>query len=108
MPAITVNNYGKGKAYYIGARIDRDALYEIYSRITSDCGVEQLLSDIPNGVSVKSRTDGENEYLFIMNFTDEKQKINLGGSFTDMLTGKAFDGFAELDVYGIIIVKRPM
>ncbi len=107
LPAITVNNYGKGKAYYIGARIDRDALYELYSRITSDCGVAQLLEDIPNGVSVKSRTDGENEYLFVMNFTDEKQKVNLGGSYTDILTGTAYDGIAELDVYGIIIVKRP-
>ncbi len=98
LPAITVNNYGKGKAYYIGARIDRDALYELYSRITSDCGVAQLLEDIPNGVSVKSRTDGENEYLFIMNFTDEKQKVNLGGNYTDILTGTAYDGVAELDV----------
>ena len=106
MPAVTVNNYGKGKAYYIGARIDKEALYNIYDAVSKECGITPILNNIPEGISVKSRNDGENEYLFIMNFSEEKKIINLDGKFTDLLTGSEYDCKAELGVYDIIIIKR--
>lgn len=106
MPAITVNNYGKGKAYYIGARINKESLFDIYDAIFNDTDIEPLLDEIPEGVSVKSRNDGENEYVFIMNFSEEKKLVKLGGKYVDLLSGTEYDGSAELDVYDIIIIKR--
>ncbi|MBR5308704.1 MAG: beta-galactosidase [Clostridia bacterium] len=106
MPAITVNNFGKGKAYYIGARIDKKAIFDFYDAVFKDIKAEPLLSDIPEGVSVKSRNDGENEYVFIMNFSEEKKTVKLGGKYTDILTDEVYDDIAELDVYKIIIIKR--
>lgn len=106
MPAITVNNYGKGKAYYIGARINKKSLFDLYDAIFNGIDIEPLLDGIPEGVSVKSRNDGENEYVFVMNFSEEKKSVPLGGRYIDLLSGTEFDGSAELDVYDIIIIKR--
>lgn len=106
LPAITVNNYGKGKAYYIGARIEKDALYYLYDGISVDSGIKPIIDNIPDGVSVKSRTDGENEYVFVMNFSEENKTVYINGRFTDLLTGEEYDGSIDLGVYRVIIIKR--
>lgn len=105
-PAITVNEYGKGKAYYIAARTDSESIYALYDKITSEIGLCPALPNIPNGVSVKTRTDGETEYVFVMNFTENVQKIELGESCDEILTGKRYHGSAELGVYETLIFKR--
>ncbi len=106
MPAVTVNSYGKGKAYYIAARIDKEALFALYDAISNECCISPIVKNIPEGVSVKSRTDGETEYVFIMNFSEENKTVILDGKYIDMLTDTEYDGKAELNVYQIIIIKR--
>ena len=91
---------------YIGARIDKDALYTIYDAVSKECGITPIIDSIPEGISVKSRTDGENEYVFVMNFSESKKTVELGGKYTDILTGAEYDNSAELDEYKIIIIKR--
>lgn len=72
-PAITKNNYGKGKAYHIGTLLDAEGLYVI-------------LKDIFDEAKIKSNIDNRNllysEYLgrhYILNFTEEEQHFNFQG-----------------------------
>ena len=44
-PAVTVNNYGEGKAYYVGARIDEAGMDNLITSILEEKGVYQLFSD---------------------------------------------------------------
>ena len=38
MPAVTVNKYGEGKAYYIAARTGEDFNNDFYSKLIKDLG----------------------------------------------------------------------
>lgn len=80
MAALTVNHFGKGKAYYIAARTDEDFLDDFYAFLLKETGAEGVLGDAAyHGVSVQKRTDGQHEYLFLMNFTAEEKQICIDG-----------------------------
>lgn len=85
MPALTCNDYGKGKAYYIAARTGSDLLSRLYGKILKETGIEAPLKlTLPKGVSFQSRTDGEQIYCFLMNFTSG-DKIVKGEGMTVLL-----------------------
>ncbi len=68
-PAMTVNGYGKGKAYYICADAEQRFYDDVYARILKEAGVQRILEqEIPTGVEVSSRRSEEAEYIFIQNF----------------------------------------
>jgi beta-galactosidase len=76
-PALTVNPYGKGKAYYIAARTGADFLDEFYKGLAE----ELKLPCHPggNGLSVQVRAHEEGETLFAMNFSAEERVLKLNG-----------------------------
>jgi beta-galactosidase len=67
---ITVNSYGKGKAYYVGGGADSETLAGIARDILKDCGIGYL--DTPEGLEAYSRTLGEEEWRIICNHTDRE------------------------------------
>lgn len=107
-PALTVNEHGKGKAYYIAARIEADLLADMYGRIVSDLGIARALdTDLPPGVTAQLRTDGTTRYIFLMNFNDDEQSIELDAIYTDVLTEETVAATATLERYGILVLRRP-
>jgi beta-galactosidase len=67
MPAITVKKHGKGKAVYIGAKTDEDFLDAFYGALTPKLGIQPAVSGkIPEGVLVRTRTDGETTWTFVL------------------------------------------
>lgn len=62
---------------------------------------------LPHGVNTAIRTDGVHEYIFILNFTHEPQKITLDGrTYADMLENHAIiDGSVQLDAYAVKVLK---
>ena len=76
MPALTVNEYGKGKAYYQAFRDDGTFADMLVSRLLKECGISGALDGkLPEGVTAHSRSDGENTYVFVQNFSDNEKKI---------------------------------
>src|SRR5690606_3533130 len=62
-PALTVNEYGEGKAYYIAFRNNNEFLYDFYGSIISSLNLKKCLeTDLPVGVTAQMRTDGERDY----------------------------------------------
>jgi beta-galactosidase len=107
-PALTVNRYGQGKAYYVASRNEERFLDEFYGALSSELGLLHSLDvDLPSGVSAQLRTDGDREYVFLMNFSADPVSVDLGGeTFTDLLTDAQLSGMAELDVYGVMVLGR--
>jgi beta-galactosidase len=105
-PALTVNRYGQGQAYYITSRNDERFLDDFYGALSAELRLRRSLdADIPGGVSAQLRTDGEHEYVFLMNFNAEPASIDLGrAAYTDLLTGSPVGGQITLDTYGVMVL----
>ncbi|MDR3276865.1 MAG: beta-galactosidase [Treponema sp.] len=77
-PALTVNRRGKGKAYFIAARSGDDLLDDFYGMIARDAGLERAVEGpLPWGVSARVRDNGEQKFLFVMNFTHEPKELTI-------------------------------
>jgi len=62
---------------------------------------------VPQGVSVAARTDGQREFLFVMNFTDDTQSVDLGdATLTDMVGGERVSGEITLPAFASRVLRR--
>ncbi|POR27856.1 beta-galactosidase [Paenibacillus polymyxa] len=107
-PALTVNRLGEGKAYYIASRNTGLFHSHFYRSLIDDAGISKALNvKLPHGVNTAIRTDGVHDYIFILNFTHEPQKITLDGrTYADMLENHAIeDGSVQLDAYTVKVLK---
>ena len=104
-PALTVNQFGKGQAYYLAARPKPDFLADFYAALASDLQLERALDvELPAGVTAQVRGDGETAYIFVMNFNREPVKVTLDRAYTDQLTGDALAGTLTLDRYAVKVL----
>ena len=110
-PALTVNAFGSGRAYYVASNPDDRFLADFYGALDgahSDAPLGLLHSldvKLPYGVSAQLRTDGETKYIFVMNFNAEVTSIDLGAAvYTDLLTGDVLSGAVELGVYDVKVL----
>lgn len=108
MPALTVNNYGDGKAYYISARTGADFNNDFYSKLIKDLNIASVIDgELPQGVTAQMRSNKNNKYTFIMNFTEEEKKVDLGKEvYFDMISDEEISGKIILDKYGLKILKQ--
>lgn len=106
-PAITVNKFGKGQAIFIGARTEVNSLNTIYDTIVEDLDLKN--SFVVNGnpvVSVQSRTLANQEYYFVMNFSEQPQSITVLEETLDLITGDNQAKEISLTEYGVKVLKR--
>ncbi|PNQ80229.1 beta-galactosidase [Paenibacillus sp. F4] len=107
-PALTMNRLGQGKAYYIASRNIGLFHSHFYRSLIDDAGISKALNvKLPHGVNTAIRTDGVHDYIFILNFTHEPQKITLDGrTYADMLENHVIeDGSVQLDAYAVKVLK---
>ena len=106
-PALTVNRFGKGEAYYMAARTGEDFLHSFYNALAQKLSISRTLdAELPCGVTAQLRTDGQNRYIFVMNFNHEKKDIQLTGVYADMLTGEIRQGRLELAPLDVKVLKQ--
>lgn len=106
-PAVTSRKFGEGKAYYIGARLEDAFQQDFYQNIVEELSLERAYAvNHGKGVSVQVREDGENKYIFVMNFTEEQQTITFGEPVIDLMTEEKIIGEITLERYGVRIVLQ--
>ncbi|MCM3601774.1 beta-galactosidase [Robertmurraya korlensis] len=106
-PAITSHNYEKGNAYYIGGRLEDQFQRDFYEEIMKDLALESVSSvKHGEGVSVQVRNAPESDYIFVMNFTEEKQTVGFELPVTDKITGEELIGEVTLEKYEVRIVEK--
>lgn len=108
MPALTVNNFGKGKAYYIASRNSEEFNSEFYKALINDIGIKRVIdTDLPKGVTAQLRTDGKYDYVFIMNFSNSCKEVKLDNcEYIDVLTQQKVREKISLPLYGFKILQR--
>jgi beta-galactosidase len=103
--AVTVNAFGKGKAVYQACRDTGSLKQALISTLLEECGVKPLVENLPQGATAHSRTDGEITYLFVENYSHNKEAhILLNREMTDLLTGETVSA-VNLPPYGFAILK---
>ncbi len=107
-PALTVNQWGKGRAYYIAARTSDAFLFDFYGQVIKDLSIGRALDcDLPIGVSAAKRVDSTTNTVFVMNFTSATQTVQLpdGHVFRDLVTGMDQRATLSLSPYGVAILQ---
>ena len=101
-PALTVNYYNKGKAYYIACRDTGELLYDFYEMLLKDNNIVSY--NLPEGVTVHTREDDKAIYAFIENYSGKEQTIEFLEEFSDIESGNT--GLHDFDCYDIKILKK--
>lgn len=104
-PVFTCNNYGKGKAYYIGSNPEDKFVDDFISLLDSELS---LALDMPiiDGVEITKRIKNDKEIFFILNHNKSNVTINLEDSFINLLTQKTESKNISLDSKDVAILQK--
>jgi beta-galactosidase len=107
-PALTENQFGKGRAFYIASRNEASFNEDFLGQIIESCDLKRPLeTEIPEGVSVQMRGNETYEWIFVLNFNDHAQQIALpGAKFYDVLEGRGASSTLDLPSYGVSVLRR--
>ena len=103
LPAVTRRQVGKGSAWYVSARLGRDAVTELVDSFISTAGLEPVVPTTP-GVEVQRRVGPLHSYLFVINHTDTQAEV--GGSGIDLLTGNMHSGAVRVPAGGAVVLRE--
>ncbi len=100
-PAVTVNGYGQGKAYYVAFRPQQDFIDDFCGGLIDEMQIQpDAPFPLPDGVFARKR----GEVLFVMNFSGETRCVTLDRAYSDVLTGGAREGETVLPENGYLIL----
>lgn len=107
MPVLTVNEFGNGKAYYVGTRSD-EAFYDKYlGDICKELDIHAV-AEVPEGIEATVRYNEKGAFLFLLNHSEEEKKIVLTKAGTDLITGSSYgeNEAITLQKYDVAIIQR--
>jgi len=102
-PAITLNQFGAGRAIYIGAVGDAQ-LYDLLAKWLLDTTGLQDAFPTPHGVEVTERRHKDKYLRFILNHNDSPQIIHLQGPYMNLLNRMQLEGDVEVAPFDILIL----
>lgn len=107
-PALTVNQFGKGQAYYMAARQKLDFNRDFYQALANDLGLKRVIDqDLPEGVTVQLRSNDLTDFVFVLNFNNAETEVLLDqASYQDALTNEKVADQIKLKPFGVAILRR--
>jgi beta-galactosidase len=108
-PAITVNAYGEGKAYYVACRLDEGAWSTLLRAVCAERGITSPLGGgvaPAEGIEVAVRVAPTGQaLLYLLNHGTAPQDVPLApGTHVDLLTGKTFAGRAVVGPREVLLL----
>lgn len=86
-PALTVNGYGAGRAYYIAFRDTGDFLVDFYEKLMTELAlVRNLQGELPENVTAQRRGD----FIFLENFGENETVVPLHRTYKNYETNKVY------------------
>jgi beta-galactosidase len=101
--AVTQNQFGKGNAFYVGTLLDSNGMNWLIEFVCKTAGVQSV--SLPAGIEIVHRTNGKSEFIFALNYSDEKATVPFVGSGVDLLTGTQVNNSIELEPKGVAIIR---
>lgn len=105
-PAVTVNDFGNGQAWYIACRSSEYNDFLMGELIRSLNIQRNVKADTEHNVHVSTRSNGESVFYFVQNYNDTEKYIQLDEkNYIDMMTGESVTGKIKLEPFGVRILK---
>ena len=93
MPALTVNKFGAGEAWYLATSPEAAFLQDWLSQLCSSRGIAPHIPAVPEGVETTIRSKDGQSYLFVLNHNEAAVTVELGGHVgVELLSGLPMDG----------------
>jgi len=106
-PAVTVNDFGRGQAYYVASRNDERFMDDFFGALARKLDLLRALPvDLPEGVTAQLRTDGTRRFVFVMNFNPAPVTLQMDGAHCRrLLDGTEIGASLDLPAYGVEILE---
>ena len=104
-PAITLNEYGNGKAVYIGTMSGQGFYYDLVSWLRQLCGLHPLLK-VPDTVEVSLRQRADRKVYFLLNHQNTPVRIQFYKPMHDFLTSCNFSGNYDMPPHGVLVLDE--
>jgi beta-galactosidase len=102
-PAITVNQFGAGRAVYVGAVGDAGLYDPLANWLLDTVGLQSAFT-MPPGVEVSRRARAGKNLDFILNHNDSPQTIHLGSACLNLLTGLQLEGNVQVGPFEVLVL----
>lgn len=103
-PALCRKSVGKGQVYYFGSCFSVDMAKALLMETHQLTPYKELL-ELPEEVELAVRTDGETDYLFILNYKNASFNIKTHKALPELISGKKHEGVVDIKPYGVKILK---
>ncbi|MCI8484227.1 MAG: beta-galactosidase [Lachnospiraceae bacterium] len=88
-PVITRNSFGKGQAYYVGTSSGKDFYQKLIQEISREQKVKPT-AETPDGIEAVRRVREQEEYLFVLNHSEETKEFTVSKKGKELITGKEY------------------
>lgn len=106
MACVTENDYGEGKAYYIGTQPEQDFLEELLGKICAEKNLSGLYS-AETGVEITLRVTDQASVVFAINHNRESAVIDFGREkLADLLNDRTLTGIVTMEAGDVIVARR--
>ena len=106
-PVITVNSYGKGKAWYVGTRSDKSFYEEFVKDIMKEAGIHGVMAT-PEGVEAAARKNEKGTVIFLLNHNEKEAEVILESGCRELLDGAEYEcgSAVTLAPKGVMVLKK--
>ena len=111
MPALTVNRYGAGYAYYLGCEPDAAFMKDWILQMCREAGIRPLFS-FEGKLELTCRENENGQYVFVINHGDSEGRVLLDkdgqvGAYRDLLRDKEVLGsFTVASGDGAVLYRK--
>lgn len=104
-PAITVNDFGLGKAVYVGTMSHQEFYHDLINWLRSLSGVHALLT-VPQTVEVSMRQKDGQKIYFLLNHQNSPVRLQFYKPAHDFLSGRTIEGKYDLQPFDVLVLDE--
>ena len=104
-PAITMNQFGEGRAIYVGTMSSLPFYHDLVTWLRQLCGITPLLR-VPDQIEVAMRVRGDYRIFFLLNHHPQSVHVQFHRPVRDCLTGKTLSGGYDIPAKDILVLDE--
>jgi beta-galactosidase len=103
--ALTINDFGLGKAIYLGTVSHQHFYYDLVAWLRQLCNLYPLLK-VPDTIEVSMRQKEDQKIYFLLNHQASPVRLHFYKPMHDFLTGQTFTGNYDLPSHGVLVLDE--